>query len=79
MPARATSQPDRLGGQRPEDVKTVVRRLLRNRERPNLEAAAELIDWYRAHWEAAPALRTPSRGNMTCVYWDGPNGLQRAA
>ena len=67
VPARATSQPDRLGGQRPEDVKTVVRRLLRNRERPNLEAAAELIDWYRAHWEAAPALRTPSRGNMTCV------------
>ena len=26
----------------------MVRRLLRNRERPNLEAAAELIDWYRA-------------------------------
>ena len=67
MPERATSRPDRHGRQRQEDVKTVVRRLLRNRERPNLEAAAELIDWYRAHWEAAPALRTPSRGRVTCV------------
>ena len=35
----------------PAGVKPVVWRLLSNREVPTLEAAAELIDWYRARWE----------------------------
>ena len=35
----------------PAGVKPVVWRLLTNREVPTLEAAAELIDWYRARWE----------------------------
>ena len=35
----------------PAGVTPVVWRLLSNRETPSLEAAAELIDWYRARWE----------------------------
>ena len=35
----------------PAGVKPVVWRLLSNREVPTLEAAVELIDWYRARWE----------------------------
>jgi hypothetical protein len=55
--------PDRQGGHlevtcliasevgAPAGVKPVVWRLLTNRAAPTLEAAAELIDWYRARWE----------------------------
>jgi IS4 transposase len=35
----------------PATAKPVVWRLLSNRCAPTLEAAAELIDWYRARWE----------------------------
>lgn len=35
----------------PKGVKPVEWRLLTNRDAPNLEAAVELIDWYRARWE----------------------------
>ena len=35
----------------PEAIKPIEWRWLTNREAPNLEAAAELIDWYRARWE----------------------------
>ena len=35
----------------PAGAKAVVWRLLTNREVPTLEAAAELVDWYRARWE----------------------------
>jgi hypothetical protein len=35
----------------PKGVKPVEWRLLTNREAGSLEAAAELIDWYRARWE----------------------------
>ncbi len=35
----------------PAGVKPVEWRLLTNREAASLEAAAELIDWYRARWE----------------------------
>ena len=35
----------------PTGAKPVVWRLLSNREVPTLEAAAELIDWYRTRWE----------------------------
>lgn len=35
----------------PEGCKPVIWRLLSNREAGTLEAAVELIDWYRARWE----------------------------
>ena len=35
----------------PDAIKPIEWRLLTNREAPNLEAAAERIDWYRARWE----------------------------
>lgn len=37
--------------QAPAGAKPVVWRLLSNRQAPTLEAALELIDWYRARWE----------------------------
>jgi hypothetical protein len=35
----------------PDGVKPIVWRLLTNRSTDTLEAAAELIDWYRCRWE----------------------------
>ncbi len=35
----------------PAGVKPIEWRLLTNRKTEDLEAAAELIDWYRARWE----------------------------
>jgi len=35
----------------PAGVKPVVWRLVTNRQAPTLQAAVELIDWYRARWE----------------------------
>ena len=37
--------------QAPEGVQPIVWRLLTNRPAETLEAACELIDWYRARWE----------------------------
>jgi IS4 transposase len=35
----------------PDGVKPIVWRLLTNRPVETLEAAAELLDWYRCRWE----------------------------
>jgi IS4 transposase len=61
--AERVELPDRQGGHlavtclivseinAPDGVKPVVWRLLTNREAPTLEAAVELVEWYRARWE----------------------------
>ena len=61
--AQRVTLPDRLGGHldvtcliasevnAPADAKPVVWRLLTNRTTATLDAAIELIDWYRARWE----------------------------
>ena len=61
--AQRVEIPDRQGGSievtcliasevnAPAGAKPVVWRLLTNRAAPTLEAAAELVDWYRARWE----------------------------
>ena len=46
----------------PPGVKPVVWQLLTNREAPTLEAAVELVNWYRARWEAEVLFLTLKEG-----------------
>ena len=46
----------------PAGAKPVVWRLLSNREVPTLEAAVELVDWYRARWEVEVLFLTLKEG-----------------
>jgi len=46
----------------PAGVKPVVWRLLTNREVPTLEAAVELVEWYRARWEVELLFLTLKEG-----------------
>jgi hypothetical protein len=46
----------------PAGTKPVVWRLLSNRAVPTLEAAVELVDWYRARWEAELLFLTLKEG-----------------
>ena len=46
----------------PEGAKPVVWRLLTNREVPTLEAAVELVEWYRARWEVELLFLTLKQG-----------------
>lgn len=46
----------------PAGAKPVVWRLLSNRAAPTLEAAVELIDWYRARWEVELLFLTLKEG-----------------
>ena len=46
----------------PTGAKPVVWRLLSNRAVPTLEAAVELVDWYRARWEAELLFLTLKEG-----------------
>jgi hypothetical protein len=46
----------------PAGVKPVVWRLLSNRQAPTLEAAVELVDWYRARWEVELLFLTLKQG-----------------
>jgi hypothetical protein len=48
--------------QAPAGTKPVVWRLLTNRCAPTLEAAVELIDWYRARWEVELLFLTLKEG-----------------
>ena len=66
--------PDRQGGHvevtcliaaevdAPAGAKPVVWRLLSNREVPTLEAAVELVEWYRCRWEAELLFLTLKEG-----------------
>ncbi len=46
----------------PAGAKPVVWRLLTNREAPTLEAAIELVDWYRTRWEVEMLFLTLKEG-----------------
>ena len=57
----------------PPGVKPVVWRLLTNREAPTLEAAVELVEWYRCRWEVEVLFLTLKEGcrveamQLSCV------------
>ena len=57
----------------PPGVKPVVWRLLTNREEPTLEAAVELVEWYRCRWEVEVLFLTLKEGcrveamQLSCV------------
>jgi hypothetical protein len=66
----------------PQGVKPVEWRLLTNREAASFEAAAELIDWYRARWEIElffhVARRTPAGWkHCSSAPWNACNGRSR--
>ncbi len=63
----------------PQGVKPVQWRLLTNRQALTLEAAVELIDWYRARWEVEILFHTLKNGcRVEALQLDSYEKLERA-